>query len=150
MLGYFFGMAQKHAQEEQPELVASALGALGGLTRLEELDMRRNVFSGAAATVLAGTLTRLTQLKELTIGQPWGDGQSFTSPEAVAALTAPLGALTSLTKLCTYEGPCSPATIEKDIAIARQRLWGSGRSRTGTGLAVSHWAGRGSSQSGPE
>jgi GTPase SAR1 family protein len=121
MLGCFFGMAQKHAQEEQPELVARALGALGGLTRLEELDMRRNVFSGAAATALAGTLTRLTQLKELTIGQPWGDGHSFTSAEAVAALTAPLGALTSLTKLSTYEGPCSSATIET-LASALARM----------------------------
>ena len=108
--------------DKRTELIASALGALAGLTRLEELDMRRNIFSAEAATALAGTLTRLTQLTELTMGQTRDkNGNSLASPEAVAALIAPLTALTSLTKLESYEGPCSPATIET-LASALGRM----------------------------
>jgi hypothetical protein len=108
--------------DERTELIASALGALAGLTRLEALDMNRNIFSAEAATALAGTLTRLTQLTELTMGWTTDEkGNSLACPEAVAALIAPLGALTSLTKLATYEGQCSPASIET-LASALVRM----------------------------
>ena len=145
MLGFYC------KDDQSPQLIASALGALAGLTRLEELDMRHSRFSAEAATALAGalegltrlkklnmehiepglgglaeaatafagTLTRLTQLTELTMGSCSSDATA--SPEAVAALTAPLVALTSLTKLATYEGPCSPATIET-LASALGRM----------------------------
>ena len=108
--------------DERTELIASALGALVGLTRLEKLDMRCNLFSAEAATALSGTLTRLTQLTELTMGRTSdGEGNSLISPEAVSALTEPLVALTSLTILATYEGPCSPAMVET-LASALGRM----------------------------
>ena len=116
------GFCRPVHQDERTELIASALGALAGLTRLEKLGMDGNLFSAEAATALAGTLTRLTQLTELTMGWTFDKkGNSLTSPEAVSALTAPLVALTSLTKLVTYEGPCSPATIET-LASALGRM----------------------------
>jgi hypothetical protein len=112
----------KQLDEEEAlrtELIVRALGPLAELTRLEKLDMRRNIFSAEAATALAGTLTRLSQLTELLMGS---HGNShLASPVAVAALTAPLVVLTSLTKLSTYEGPCSPKTIET-LASALGRM----------------------------
>ena len=109
----------RRARDERTQLIARALGPLAELTRLEKLDMRRNIFSAEAATALADTLTRLTQLSELLLGS---HGNSrLASPVAVAALTVPLGVLTSLTKLSTYEGPCSPKTIET-LASALGRM----------------------------
>jgi hypothetical protein len=105
-----------------PETTAALASALAALPHLEELDMRRNIFSAEAATALAGTLTRLTQLTELTMGRTWDvKGNSLACPEAVAALIAPLTALTSLTKLETYEGHAVPATIET-LASALGRM----------------------------
>jgi hypothetical protein len=109
----------RSVRDERTQLIARALAPLAELTRLEKLDMRRNIFSAEAATALAGTLTRLTQLTELLMGS---HGNSrLASPVAVAALTAPLGVLTSLTKLSTYEGPCIPKTIET-LASALGRM----------------------------
>ena len=79
-------LANREVWECRTEFLASALGALAGLSRLKKLDMRRNIFSAEAATALAGMLTRLTQLTELTMG--WtldGEGNSLTSPEAVSS-----------------------------------------------------------------
>jgi GTPase SAR1 family protein len=127
MLGFCRRPTDERIEEE--ELIAGALGALAGLTRLEELDMRCNILRAEAATAFAGTLTRLTRLTQLTMGRSplWDkEDNSLICPEAVAALTEPLVALTSLTKLQTYRGPWnrgpwSPATI-KTLASALGRM----------------------------
>jgi hypothetical protein len=107
-------------QSEAADVLVRALQHLTGLTRLKLFETQphsKRRLEAESATALAGTLTRLTQLTELELTMGWssnwsdmasGDARrlpedsSLASPEAVAAMTEPLVALMSLTKLATY------------------------------------------------